>query len=211
VNVPSKQVSGDFYDVVPAGKALLLAIADVEGKSVPAALLVAALQASLRTQTATTSSVSDIVRNINTLVCSRAGAQQFATFFLARVEEDGRRLTYCNAGHNPPLIFRASGARQLLERGGIMFGVLEAAPFEEEAVELAPGDRALFYTDGITEATAPGGEEYGAERLASLVAALPPALSAREVTARVLQELNAFSHGADPADDRRLVVLRVSA
>ena len=211
VNVPSKQVSGDFYDVVPAGKGLLLAIADVEGKSVPAALLVAALQASLRTQTATTPSVSDIVRNINTLVCQRAGAQQFATFFLARVEEDGRRLTYCNAGHNPPVLFRASGARQLLQRGGLMFGVLEAAPFDEEAVELGPGDRVLFYTDGITEATAPGGEEYGPERLASLVAALPPALSAREVTARVLQELHTFSHGADPADDQTLVVLRVSA
>lgn len=211
VNVPSRRVSGDFYDVVPTGDELLLAIADVEGKSVPAALLVAALQASLRTQTANTSSVSDIVRNINTLVCQRAGAQQFATFFLARVAGDGRRLTYCNAGHNPPLLFRANGARQLLQRGGLMFGVLEAAPFEEEAVELGPGDRAVFYTDGITEAVAPGGEEYGPERLATLVAALPPSLSAREVTARVLRELDAFSHGADPADDQTLVVLRVSA
>ncbi len=211
VNVPSRQVSGDFYDVVPAGDALLLAIADVEGKSVPAALLGAALQASLRTQTASTPSVSDIVRNINTLVCQRAGAQQFATFFLARVEVDGRRLTYCNAGHNPPLLFRANGARQLLQRGGLMFGVLEAAPFEDEVVDLGPGDRVIFYTDGITEATAPGGEEYGPERLATRVAALPPGLSAREVTTRVLRELGAFSHGADPADDQTLVVLRVSA
>jgi phosphoserine phosphatase RsbU/P len=85
-----------------------------------------------------------------------------------------------------------------------MFGVLEAATFEEEAVELAPGDRALFYTDGITEAIAPGGEEYGADRLASLVAALPPALSAREVTAHVLQELNNSTSARTKAMGRAL-------
>jgi sigma-B regulation protein RsbU (phosphoserine phosphatase) len=211
VNVPSRGVSGDFYDAVPVGSALLLAIADVEGKSIPAALLTAMLQASLRTQTDSVASVAAIAGNINTLVCRRVGTlQQFATFFLARVEEDGW-MTFANAGHNPPMLFRATGDRTLLEQGGMMFGVMEGAPYQEEGVQLQPGDRVVLYTDGITERTNPQGEEFGTERLTALVWSLSPDLPAREVTGRVLLALDQFSDGVEPADDQTLMVLRVRA
>jgi hypothetical protein len=209
VNVPSRGVSGDFYDVVAAGDALLLAIADVEGKSMAAALLSTALQASLRTQTPWVGAVAAIVTNINAFVCGRSGDGQFATFFLARVADGGRRLTYCNAGHNPPLLLRADGSRRSLEAGGPMLGVLESIPYEEDAVDLCAGDRLVFYTDGITEATNPSGEEFQTERLAALVEGLDSALPTAEVTARILDEVRRFTLDAEPSDDRTLIVVRV--
>jgi hypothetical protein len=209
VNVPSRGVSGDFYDVVPVGDGLLLAIADVEGKSMAAALLSTALQASLRTQTAWVGSVAPMVTNINAYVCQRSGEAQFATFFLARVGAGGLGLTYCNAGHNPPLLLRADRTRLALEVGGPMLGVLESIPYEEDAVELQLGDRLIFYTDGITEATDPAGEEFQTERLAAIVEGLDSAVPAAEVTARILEEVRRFTRDADPSDDRTLIVVRV--
>ena len=211
VNVPSRGVSGDFYDVVPAGDALLLAVADVEGKSVPAALLTAMLQASLRTQTGFLESVAVMLGNINRLACHRSDTlQQFATFFLARIDRD-IRLTYCNGGHNAPILLRAGGEAVPLERGGLMLGVLEEAPYDEETVDLETGDRLVIYTDGITERANEQGEEFGVERLITSLRALPPALPARDVTVRVMAALEAFAGGVEPADDQTLMVLTVRA
>jgi hypothetical protein len=210
VNVPSRTVSGDFYDVVPVGDALLLAVADVEGKGIPAALLTGMLQASLRTQMAE-ESVAVIVGNINRLVCRRSGTlQQFATFFLARVDAESR-LTYCNAGHNAPLLLRANREPMALERGGIMLGVLEHAPFQEERIALQRGDLILLYTDGITERTNPRNEELGIGRLTALLGALPPELSAAGAAQRLLNEADLFADGVQPGDDQTLMVVRVRA
>jgi serine phosphatase RsbU (regulator of sigma subunit) len=207
VNVAARGVSGDFYDVVPAGDALLLAVADVEGKSVPAALLTAMLQASLRTQMTWVTSAADIMSNINTLCCRREGVQQFATFFLMRLTEDGS-VVYSNAGHNAPLWMKDGAERVLLERGGMMFGVMEGAPFQEETLTLGPRDRIVVYTDGITERTNPAGEELGPERFAEVVASLSPEMSAREATQRIFRALDAFSQGVEPGDDQTLMVLQ---
>src|SRR5258706_7580587 len=183
VNVSSKEVSGDFYDVVPAGEnAFLLAIADVAGKGVPAALLSSMLQASLRTQATSIPSVGAILRNINALVYRSTAVNQFATFFLARVDEGALRLAYSNARHNYPVVFRAGGEQITLERGGTVVGILESAQFEEDHLTLLPGDRVLFYTDGINEAANARGELFGEERLYRLVAGLPAGLPASEVT-----------------------------
>ena len=120
-------MSGDFYDVVVAGEdSYLLAIADVAGKGVPAALLSSMLQASLRTQAMTSSGVGDVLSNINTLVYRSTAVQQFATFFLARIEERTMRMAFSNAGHNFPVVFRRGGERVMLERGGTVVGGLEA-------------------------------------------------------------------------------------
>jgi sigma-B regulation protein RsbU (phosphoserine phosphatase) len=210
VNVSSKEVSGDFYDVVPAGeRAFLLAIADVAGKGVPAALLSSMLQASLRTQAHTHASVATILENINSLVYRSTAVNQFATFFLARIEEDAMRVTFSNAGHNFPILFRRDGSRVTLERGGTVVGILEAARFEEEAVELRPGDRVVLYTDGVNEAENEAGELYGDERLTALVAALPRELSAREVTERILEGVRDHLAGLEAGDDMTVLVLRV--
>ena len=210
INVSSKEVSGDFYDVVPATEnAFLLAIADVAGKGVPAALLSSMLQASLRTQANIIPSVASILSNINTLVYRSTSVHQFATFFLARVEEDRLRLAYSNAGHNYPIVFRRDGRLETLERGGTVVGILEAAEFDEGEVALGPGDRVVFYTDGISEAANDQGELFGEERLCKLVAGLPTDLSARETNERILEGVRGFLDGIEAGDDMTLMVLRV--
>ena len=210
VNISSREVSGDFYDVVPAGQdAFLIAIADVAGKGVPAALMSSMLQASLRTQALTIPSVATILRNLNTLVYRSTQVNQFATFFLARVEEATLRLSYSNAGHNYPLVFRRAGGQVALDRGGTVVGIIEALSFEEDSLALAPGDRIVLYTDGISEAARADGEMFGEERLIAFVNSLPPELSAREVTERVLEAVKTFLAGSDAGDDMTLMVLRV--
>lgn len=211
VNRPSRGVSGDFYDVVADGATLILAVADVEGKSVPAALLTAMLQASIRTQAGLLRSPAAIVARVNELVCQRVDhVQQFATFFLAQVDESGR-LCYTNAGHNPPLLLGPDGAIRRLERGGMMLGVMDVAPYEEETLSLSPGDRLVVYTDGISERTDPSGEEYGDERLLASLRTLPAGLPARVVVERSLAALEAFAGGVEPADDQTLMVLAVGS
>jgi len=210
VNLSSKQVSGDFYDVVPAGNgACLIAIADVAGKGVPAALMSSMLQASLRTQALREPSVVAILENINTLVYRSTTVHQFATFFLARLDEITLRLDFSNAGHNHPVVFRRSGAREMLERGGVVVGILEDARFEQGTVSLEPGDRLVLYTDGVTEAANPRGELFGEERLYELVASLPPGLTCEQVTDRILAGVRAHLDGRDAGDDITLMVVRV--
>lgn len=212
VNLSSKEVSGDFYDVVSRGDAgFLLAVADVSGKGVPAALLSSMLQASLRTQAQGVRSMAEIMTNINALVCQRSITGQFATFFLAAVDEPEMRLRYTNAGHNFPVLLRASGERVLLEQGGLVVGMMEGMPYEEAAIDLLPGDRVLLYTDGVSEAADPSGDMYGEDRLYALLDTLPTNLTARELVDRVIGGLRTFLAGAEPGDDITVMALRVLA
>ena len=183
VNVSSKEVSGDFYDVVPAGEEdVLLAIADVSGKGVPAALLSSMLQASVRTQ---------------------------ATFFLAILHEPTLTLRFTNAGHNYPVLLRANGERVLLEKGGCVIGMLEGPEFEEATVALAPGDRIVFYTDGVSEAEREGGEMFGEERLYALLDTAPRDLPAERLVEHVLGGVRGWLNGVEPGDDITVMALRV--
>ncbi|HTK31936.1 MAG TPA: PP2C family protein-serine/threonine phosphatase [Candidatus Saccharimonadaceae bacterium] len=210
LNLSSRQVSGDFYDVVPArDDAFLVAIADVAGKGVPAALLSSMLQASLRTQAHSIPSVAAIMGNINRMVYRSTTVQQFATFFLARIDERRMRLAFTNAGHNFPLVFRRGGERVTLERGGTVVGVLENAAFEEGELELCAGDRVVMYTDGVSEAANVTGELFGEERLIALIDALPADLPARDVVDRILEGVRAFLDGVEAGDDITVMVLRV--
>jgi serine phosphatase RsbU (regulator of sigma subunit) len=210
LNVSSKQVSGDFYDVVPAGdRAFLVCVADVSGKGVPAALLGSMLQASLRTQAPIATSVGAMVTNVNQLLCQGVANGQFATMFLGRIDEAKMSLSYVNAGHNHPVLVRANGTRELLARGGPMVGILEGIPFEEAEVALSPGDRVVIYTDGLSEAMDAQKEMYGDERLVDLAAALPQDQTARESTDSIMAALSSFLNGEEPQDDMTLMVLRV--
>ncbi len=210
VNLPSRTVSGDFYDIVRTEAGLLLAIADVEGKSVPAAVLMATIQASLRTQAQFTIPVRAIVRNINVLLCRRGGPQRLASLVLARLNPDGTRLTYCNAGHNPPLLRRRDGTHVLLQEGGMLLGVAEEASFHEANLSLMAGDRLLFYTDGIVEAVDQDGEEFQLHRLETLMAMLAHTSSPDTMTA-IVQAVEHFVRGVELTDDRTLLLLSVRA
>ncbi len=210
VTNPSRQVGGDLYDLVQVEDgATFLAIADVSGKGVPAALLSSMIQASLRTQADGKRSVSSILDNINGLVIRSTTPEQFATFFLARVEAGSLRMSFSNAGHNYPVLCRKGGDHLFLERGGMLLGIFDDARFEEESVQLFPGDRVVLYTDGITEAVNGADEEFGEERLCALVQSLPEQLSARQVSDRILDSLYEFLDGEEAQDDVTVMVLRV--
>ena len=174
----------------------------------PAALLSSMLQASLRTQAASIPSVSEILRNINALVYRGTAVHQFATFFIARIGPDGR-MSFSNAGHNYPVVARRDGRQVLLERGGLVLGVMESAHYEEDAINLETGDRVVLYTDGITEAVNAEGELYGEDRLHAVIRDLSHDLTAREVADAILEALAAFRNGIEARDDMTLMVLRV--
>lgn len=210
VNVSSKEVSGDFYDVVPAGDdSVLLAIADVSGKGVPAALLSSMLQASVRTQAGAVASPAAMLRAINELACQRASTGQFATFFLAVLHEPTLTLRFTNAGHNFPVLQRANGERVLLEKGGCVIGLLEGPEFEEETIALAPGDRIVLYTDGVSEAEREGGEMFGEERLYALLDQAPRDLPAERLVEHVLAGVRTYLDGVEPGDDITVMAVRV--
>ncbi|MFN8589389.1 MAG: GAF domain-containing SpoIIE family protein phosphatase [Candidatus Eisenbacteria bacterium] len=210
VNLPSRQVGGDYYDVVACEDgSFLVAVADVAGKGVPAALMSSMLQAALRTHARSSEDVSTILRNINALVYRSTAVHQFATFFLARVDASGRRLTFCNAGHNWPALVRRDGTTKFLERGGLLLGVLEDITLEHEDVALEPGDVLIAFTDGISEAANVEGELFGEQRVAEIVRALDCPLDARGIAARLLHEVDAHLGTEEAQDDRTLLVLRV--
>ena len=210
VNLPSRQVGGDYYDVVPTPDgSFLVAIADVAGKGVPAALLSSMLQAALRTQARSVESPAEILRNINALVYRSTAVHQFATFFLARVSPDGRRMAYANAGHNWPAVLRKNGEREWLKTGGTILGIMEDVAMEEGVLSLTAGDVLVFYTDGISEATNAEGELYTEDRLIDFVAALPPALNPEAIAVSILREIERHLGRLEAQDDRTLVVLRV--
>jgi len=209
-NVSSREVSGDFYDVVAVDREnVLFAIADVSGKGVPAALLSSMLQASLRTQAAGTARPAAMMSVLNTLACQRVATGQFATFFLAGIHEPSMTLRFTNAGHNFPVLLRPDGTRRLLETGGLVIGMMEGVPYEEEGIELVHGDRIVLYTDGVTEAADAAGEMFGEDRLYALLDSLPRDLPSADVVARVLAGVRTFLAGSEAGDDITVMALRV--
>jgi sigma-B regulation protein RsbU (phosphoserine phosphatase) len=146
---------------------------------------------------------------MNALIAHSTSTEQFATFFLCQVEEDALRMKFSNAGHNYPVVFKKNGERMFLEKGGIIMGMMDMARFEEDHVDLHPGDRVVFFTDGVNEAMNRAGEEYTEERLWDLTQNLPAELSSREMTEHILADLYAFLDGEEPQDDVTVMVLRV--
>jgi serine phosphatase RsbU (regulator of sigma subunit) len=209
MNQPSKQVGGDYFDVVEGEDGFLTAIADVSGKGVPAALVMSMMQASLRTQAEEGRPVSEILARINRLMLARGETGMFATCFLGRLDQHTLELVYCNAGHNHPILLRADGRVEMLDRGGLLLGVFDDPRLEEGRVKLLPGDRLVLYTDGVTEARAPNGDFYGEERLNDLLMGLEPGLSAETIASAVREAVGRFAESEDFEDDMTLVVVRV--
>ncbi len=206
----SQQVGGDYYDVLrePGGN-LRLAIADVTGKGLPAALLMANLQACLHMALPLALSLESSTAHINRVVCENTEADRFITFFQARYEPSTRRLTYVNAGHNPPLLLRASGEVLSLTHGGLLLGVLPQAHYEAEQLSLTAGDVLVLYTDGVTEVTNAKEELFGEERLVTCLQAHRNA-SAPAMVEAIRQTVEAFTgHEAGYEDDFTLLILKV--
>lgn len=169
---PANTVAGDYYDVFPRPGAIpeddrvFLIVADVAGKSIPAAMLMATLQASLRTLSNTPSSLLQVVSGLNQYACSNSqGGTRFTTAFLAELDPAIRKLTYINAGHNAPILRRSNGSIERLETGGLPLGILLNTKYESATVSLTTNDWLLIFTDGLIEAVNTRGEEFGEARV----------------------------------------------
>jgi len=209
-NLPSKVVSGDYYDVVPLGEdEFLIAIGDVSGKGVPAALLMSMLRAALRTQARDRVSLAEMMGALNRLIHESTSDREFVTLFLARVDRRQLRLQYSNGGHNPPLLRRADGSLERLDRGGLLLGAFEGVDFEEGVVDLRPDDVLFLYTDGLTEALRADGAMFGEERLEAFLGDVKPEDSACELLGRLESTCREWLEGAELEDDLTLLVLRV--
>ncbi len=210
---PAEIVGGDYFDFFRfRDEAHGLVIGDVMGHGIAASLLMASLQASLRTLAPDYDSPAEVVRRLNLLFCHNIHLTKFVTLFLARFDSQTHSLTYCNAGHNPPLLFRAqsNGKEPLswLRPTGAAIGLVEEFQFGTETITLEPGDILLLYTDGVTEAINPQEEEFGQERLAELVQQ-GSNWSAQELVREVRHWLQAFTHGQPLADDTSIVACKI--
>ncbi|MBZ5724032.1 MAG: PP2C family protein-serine/threonine phosphatase [Acidobacteriia bacterium] len=207
---PANTVSGDYYDAIPReGGRLLLVVADVAGKSIPAALLMATIQASLRTLAASSAPLGEVVLGMNRYACANSqGGLRFTTAFLGELEPATGALRYINAGHNPPVLRRATGGMERLEAGGLPLGVMAGARYEEGAAVVAAGDLLVVFTDGVVEAENERQEEYGEPRLLALVEAMRPATAA-EALKQVMVAVDGFvGHTRQHDDITALVLLR---
>jgi sigma-B regulation protein RsbU (phosphoserine phosphatase) len=211
VCIPARGISGDYYDMVPLGGGRLgFAIADVSGKGISAAILMANLQALLRATTAGGDPPPVVCRKLNFHLCQVMDSSRFATFFYAEWAPDERRLRYVNAGHNPPLLIQPR-VTVALTTGGIPLGIFPDSEYEMGETTLDPGDVLVLYSDGITEALDSGGgsEEFGERRLEATVRTHRGA-GPGEIERSVLDAVRRWSD-ADPADDMTLVIVRATA
>ena len=207
--LPADGVGGDCYDMLASGTLLGIAIADVAGKGLPAALLMSNLQAAVRAFAQNAAEPAALCGNVNRLLCRHMVSGRFVTFCFAWFDADRHTITYANAGHNPPLLVHADGSVEKLGDGGTVLGVFAEAVYQQSSVKLNAGDRLLLYTDGITEAHNAAGDEFGEERLAR-VASESDATSAEALKERILQELQAFTGGTFDDDATLIVVAGVS-
>jgi sigma-B regulation protein RsbU (phosphoserine phosphatase) len=173
----------------------------------------ASLEASLRAEAARgPENLAALVGNVNRLVYQASTSNRYATFFYAQYDPQSRRLTYVNAGHNSPMLFRRSSGDWEVHRlttGGMVVGLLEGFPYEQETVSLEPGDLLVAFTDGISEAMNPSDEEWGEERLIETIKS-GAALRAAQILPSIMSAADAFAAGAKQHDDMTLVVVRVA-
>jgi serine phosphatase RsbU (regulator of sigma subunit) len=215
VSLPARTVGGDYYDFFDAGdRRIGIALADIAGKGVAAALVMSVVQASLRVilgQSAAEGNISlpELAARMNRFLYRSTGSNSYATFFYAQIDEQTRELRYVNAGHNPPYLLRLAAGIEELATGGTVIGMFPQAVYEEAKVDLQPGDVLVAFTDGVTEALSPGEEEFGEERLKELlrrVAHLP----VEEMSAKISRALREWIDNAAQYDDLTFIVMKVN-
>jgi len=207
-NFPTEEVSGDYYDWVRIyDDQIGLVIADVAGKGIPAALLMVFLRASLRAATHVGYATHISMTKVNYLLWESIERNQFITAFYGILDASTRTLSYSNAGHNPPLLVSADGQPSFIERGEQPLGMFRETRYHEYYHSFKPGEILVLYTDGVTEALSPAGEEFGRDRL--VVAARDGArLSARELVATMQRSVMEWTDGAGSNDDATFFVIK---
>ena len=206
---PCAQVGGDYYDFIPLGEDRYgIAVADVSGKGVPAALLVGALRASVYSLASSSLALRAIFGRINRLLYESVGANRYAILFYGVLDVPLRRIVHINAGHLPPILARADGTLEEIPAAGLPVGLFPSPRYFEQGVQLNQGDLLALSTDGVVESENPAGEPYGRKRLAALLRReRDRETPASEICDRILAEARQFRGGA-PDDDTTVVVLR---
>ncbi len=215
---PARGVGGDYYDFITReDRQLGIAIADVSGKGLPAALLMSTVQATVRSLAARngssgpdSSSLSETVGILNQLLCDATRGANYVTFFYAQFDPSTKQLAYVNAGHNPPLYLRADSVDDFtsLTSGGLIVGIFKDCIYEQGVVETRPGDMLFAYTDGLTEALNRNGEEFGEARLRAVLTATAR-LSVYEIREELVRQINEWCMDAPQYDDLTFVVMKV--
>ncbi|MDF1610743.1 GAF domain-containing SpoIIE family protein phosphatase [Stygiobacter electus] len=208
-NKSAKMVGGDYYDIIKLNnEKILFAIADVSGKGVPAALLMANIQAFLKSICKMNLPLDESTNLLNDLVAENTSNGSFITFFWGILDEKNKTLTYVNAGHNPPLLIRNKEIIKL-KKGGMILGVMQTiVPYQLETIEMKANDLIVLFTDGITEAMNKNWEEFSDERLEKIVTD-NNLLSAKNLLIRIQDEINNFTEGAEQSDDITSLIIKV--
>jgi sigma-B regulation protein RsbU (phosphoserine phosphatase) len=206
--IPCRTVGGDYFDYImfPDGRVGML-VGDVAGKGLPASLLMSSLQARVHVLFEEADNLAHKIERLNKAVCAKCPNNRFITFFMTVVDPATGSLVYTNAGHNPPLLVRASSAFETLPGGGTILGILPMATYQEERTRMEPGDVLVLYSDGVTEAVNPDGEDFGEQRLGELVASMRNR-TANEIVEAINSAVTSFTEGAPAADDITVVVAR---
>jgi len=209
LNISSKQVGGDYYDVVVLENGTcVIAIGDVSGKGTPASLLMANVQATIRTLVHFNLPLSEMTSLVNRLICDNTGSDKFITFCWGIFDPKTRIFRYVNAGHNHPFVLRANKSIERLSEGGIILGVTkDAAPYKEGSIQLLTGDVIVMFTDGISEAMNVDGIDYTEERVEEFLRNIRP-MTAQGVLDEIQNEIARYTSGAPQSDDITLVVMK---
>ncbi|HTM58337.1 MAG TPA: SpoIIE family protein phosphatase [Candidatus Udaeobacter sp.] len=205
---PHDEVGGDYFDFIPISESRLgIAIADVSGKGIPAALIMAGFRMSLLAEIRNEFAIRAVMRKVNSLLYESTDRDKFVTAFYGVLDFHNRVLIFSNAGHNPPILRREGGRFDYLTDGGVALGVLPDAQYEERPIAIRPGDVLVLYTDGVTEAEDTSNAQFGRKRLEACMTRLAH-LGAREIVAGIIEEVRAFAGARGPTDDLTLMVLK---
>ena len=211
ISFPCYEIGGDYYDFIEREDGrLVIALGDVSGKGTAAALLMSSLHAAVHAQSASHDSLSATISAVNRYLADNIPANRFVTLFYAELDPASGALSFLNAGHNPPLIVHAAGTVEQLASGGLPLGIKPDAEYREGRTQLQQGDVLVVYSDGVTEAVSPTGEEFGATRLYEVVARNVNA-SAAGIRDRIESSLTKFAQGTSAADDITLVIVKRQA
>ena len=204
---PANTVGGDYYDVIELGEGrFAIAVGDVAGKGMPAALLMAMLQGSLRTLISAGFRGSDLITKLNAHLFANIPSNRLVTFFYGEVDPGSGSIRYVNAGHNPPFVLRADGSLDRLDSNAVALGILSEAPFPTAELALGAGERLFLYTDGVTEAFNSKDEEFGEDRLIAFLAK-SGGVGHVDLIESLKESVLAFSFPARPRDDMTLMVV----
>jgi phosphoserine phosphatase RsbU/P len=207
-NAPCRTVGGDYYDFFKYSEGRVgLALGDVSGKGMPASLMMMALHARVQVLAEDPGDLASFMARLNKTTCANCPSNRFITFFFSVLDSTTGELRFANAGHNPPILVRASGQAEMLEGGGPVLGILPTAPYHEKRASLGNGDMLVLYSDGVTEANDVNQNEFGEERFIEVLKQHRTQPAAAIVQA-VNGELAQFAAGAPQADDITLLVAR---